>query len=143
MIHGWYYLHTNKQLIYKNSPDAIDDIRESDFCESVWAWDYERHTAWGILVEALSLGADKDRIKELADKWGCTDIDADNYAAYLGIDIGMDGAAHYARKRDFGNAQENPIGFGETYLEAMANLAKELGYTGGKMWNHTFKTLTA
>lgn len=143
MIQGWYYLHTNKQLIYKNSPDAIDDIRESDFCESAWAWDGERPTAWGILVEALSLGADKERVKELAEKWGCTDTDADNYAAYLGIDIGMDGSAHYARKRDFGNAQENPVGFGDSFLEAMAQLAKELGYAGGKMWNHTFKTLTA
>ena len=82
MIQGWYYLHENKELIYKNDPDAITDIRDSDLCHSAWAWDGQRHTAWQILTEALSLGAKSERIKELADKWGCTNADAENYAGY-------------------------------------------------------------
>lgn len=143
MIQGWYYLHVNKELIYKNNPDAITDIRDSDLCHSAWAWDGQRPTAWQILTEALSLGAKKERIHELAEKWGCTDVDAGNYAKYLGIELGMDGNAHYARCADFKNLQESPIGFGNSYLEAMSELAKELGYKGGKMWNATFKDLVS
>src|SRR5690606_24042457 len=139
---GWYYLHENKELIYKNNPDAIADIRDSDLAISAWAWDGQRSTAWSILVEALSIGAKKERIKELASKWGCDNKDAEQYAEYLGIEIGMDGNAYFARRRNFINLMESPIGFGDSYLEAMANLAKELGYTGGKMWNNTFKELT-
>lgn len=143
MIQGWYYLHENKELIYKNNPDAIVDIRDSDLCHSAWAWDGQRPTAWQILTEALSLGAKKERIKELAEKWGCTDADAENYAGYLGIELGMDGNAYYARRSDFENLQESLIGFGDSYLEAISELAKELGYKGGKMWNTTLKDLVS
>ena len=38
MILGWYYLHVNKELIWKNDPDAIVDIRDSDLCHSAWSW---------------------------------------------------------------------------------------------------------
>lgn len=141
MIEGWFYLHENKELIYKNDSDAIVDIRDSDFCHSAWAWDGERPTAWQILVEALSLGAKKERIQDLAVKWKCDDGDAFRYANYLGIELGIDGDSLYARRLDFVNIQESPIGFGDSYLEAMAELAKELGYKGGKMWNATFNDL--
>lgn len=141
MIQGWYYLHENKELIYKNSPDAIIDIRDSDLCSAAWAWDGERPTAWQILVEALSLGANIERINQLAEKWGCTDLDSLNYANYLGILIGEDGNMKKATMKDFTNIQESPIGFGSTYLEAMAELAKELGYKGGKRWHTTFSDL--
>lgn len=141
MTQGWYYLHTNKELIYKNYPDAIADIRESDFCTSAWPWDGTPQSAWRILVEANALGANKDRIQELIPKWGCSNEDAFNYADYLGIDIGMDGNAHYARKKDFVNLQESPCGFGDSYLEAMSDLANQLGFKGGKLWNSDFQLL--
>lgn len=142
-IQGWYYLHENKELIYKNNPDAIQDIRESDLCHSAWAWDGQRQTAWQILVESLSLGAKKERVKELSETWHCDNKDAEQYADYLGLQVGMDGNAYYARKSDFENLQESPAGFGDSYLEAMSELAKEIGYKGGKMWNATFKDLVS
>ena len=70
-IQGWYYLHQNKDLIYKPNPDAIVDIRDSDLCHSAWAWDGQRSSVWQILVEANSLGANKERIEELSKKWVC------------------------------------------------------------------------
>lgn len=143
MIQGWYYLHENKDLIYKGSPDAIEDIRDSDLCHSAWPWDGERPTAWRILVEAKSLGVRPDRIKELADKWKCTNDDAEQYAKYVGIELGMDGNQCFARRADFINLQESHCGFGDTNLDAMADLCKQLGFTGGKMWNSTFSDLTA
>ncbi len=138
MIQGYYYLHENNDLIYKNTPDAILDIRDSDLCKSAWAYDGQRPTAWQILVEALSLGANQNRIKELSDKWNCKDDDAENYAKYLGINLNVDGTAKTAYKEDFTNLQECPCGFGDTYLEAMADLCKQLGFVGGKMWTKTF-----
>lgn len=140
-IEGWYYLHENKEMIYKNNPDAIIDIRDSDLCHSAWGWDGQRETAWNILVEALSLGAKKERIEELAANWRCTDGDAEYYAAVIGVDLGMDGNQRYARGLNFINLQESPCGFGDSYLEAMADLCKQLGYKGGKMWNASFKDL--
>lgn len=141
-ITGWYYLHTNGSLIYKNDPDAIVDIRESDLCLSAWPVDPEdRLCAWNLLVEALSLGVDKSRIDELASKWFCDNEDAVEYASRVGAILGMDGNKFTATKADFINLQESPCGFGNSYLEAMADLCKQLGYKGGKMWNSTFGSL--
>lgn len=140
-IKGWYYLHENKDLIYKPDSSAIVDIRDSDLCHSAWAWTEERPDAWKILVEALSLDARKDRIKELAQKWGCNDEDARHYADYLKITLGQDGNQKTAQRSDFINLSESPCGFGNTYLEAMADLCKQLGFKGGKMWQTGFEDL--
>ena len=142
-IIGWYYLHTNGSLIYKRElGDTSADIRESDFARALWPMDPEnREGAWNICVEALALGADAVRVKELADKWHCDDADAQVYADHLGIGLKMDGNQWHATQSGFVNIQESHNGFGDTPLEAMAELCKELGYTGGKMWNHTFKSL--
>jgi hypothetical protein len=141
MIEGYYYLHANNDLIYKPNPDAITDIRESDFCHSAWGWDGQRPTAWRILVEALSLAANKKRIFELAEKWECDGDDALNYANYVKIVLGSDGNQKIAYGKNFTNLQESPCGFGDTYLEAMADLCKQIGFSGGKMWNATFSDL--
>ena len=141
-IKGWFYLHTNGQLIWKNNPDAIEDIRESDLCTSAWAFTGgDRKEAWNILVEALSIGAEKTRIEKLAKDWGIDDSDAPNYAEAIGIKLGVDGNQVYATKQDFIDLQTSPAGFGNNYLEAISELCKELGYTGGKMWNTTFEKL--
>lgn len=141
-ISGWYYLHENGSLIYKNNPDAIADIRDSDLCLSAWPISVEdRSTAWAFLVEAGSLGVDKQKINELIEKWKCNDEDAVHYAQYVGIDLGEDGNQKTAAKKDFINPQESPMGFGDTYLQAMQGLCHELGYKGGKMWNAVFESL--
>lgn len=141
-IQGWYYLHTNGNLIYKSSPDSACDIRDSDFARSLWPMDTtDRAGAWNILVEASALGAEPSRIAELAEKWSCDDADASHYAAFLGLNLYLDGNAWCATLDDHVNLQESPTGFGKTALEAMAALCKELGYTGGTMWNKTFKDL--
>jgi len=83
----------------------------------------------------------KDRINELAEKWGCSDGDADIYAERIGINLFLDGNAWGAARKDFVNLQESPSGFGNTKLEAMAELCKELGYKPSKMWGATFHDL--
>lgn len=139
---GIYYLHKNNDLIYKHGTDAAPDIRESDFAKSMWFVDKkDREGAWSILVEALSLGAKRSRVLELAEKWGCNDDDADIYADRLNLVLKLDGDVWCCHHLNFTNIQECPVGFGDTKIDALAAFCSEIGYIGGKMWNKTFKDL--
>ena len=139
---GWYYLHQNGDLIYKPSPDAIVDIRDSDFAVCSWPIDISsRKSAWELLVEASALGAKESRISELADKWSCTNDDADMFAKVIGVELKLDGNAWCAHRKDFIDLQPSPAGFGDDKLSAMSALAKELGISGGHMWRSTFADL--
>jgi len=70
---GYYYLHTNGDLIYKRF-DPGEDV--SDLVRRVWPVDIrDRATAWRIVLEGLALGARVSRVRELATKWGCTAAD--------------------------------------------------------------------
>ena len=142
-MEGWYYLHTNGELIYKRElGGTAADIRESDFARGMWPIDpTDREGAWTILVEGLAAGAKAERIKELADKWKCTDEDGLIYAARVGATVRKDGDQWLATRSDFQNVQESPSGFGPTVLEAMSALAKELGYRPAKMWGTSFSDL--
>jgi hypothetical protein len=141
-IEGWYYLHENGDLIYKPDSDAAMDIRDSDFAKALWPMDkLDREGAWTILVESLAAGARPERVKELAAKWKCGDNDAAMYAERIGARIGKDGDAWYATRADFIDLQVSPAGFGDTALEALAALAKELGFKPSKMWGASFKQL--
>lgn len=139
-IEGWYYLHTNGDLIFKKDyPGVAADIRESDFARMLWPMDpTDRFGAWRILIEASALDANKERIADLVTKWGCNDADADELAKRCGITIELDGNAWCATHAGFINLQESEAGFGENKLEAMADLAKHLGFSASKMWGPTF-----
>ncbi|WP_272516321.1 MULTISPECIES: hypothetical protein [unclassified Providencia] len=136
---GIYYLHENGDLIYKPGLDSVADVRESSFAKCSWLIDpSNRKCAWEILIEAQALGANKERIDELADKWKCNDDDAGAFADVVGVVIKADGDMWCAHKQDFTNIQEHPVGFGITKLDAMSDLAKSLGLTGGHLWRKTF-----
>ena len=143
MIDGYYYLHTNGDLIYKREfGDTAADLRESSFVRGLWPFhSNDRENAWSILVEALAGGANKARIGELANKWGCNNADAEIYAKHIDCKLYMDGDQHCATRLDFIDLQSSPAGFGDTALAAMAELAKELGYRPAKMWGNSFKGL--
>lgn len=141
-IQGWYYLHVNGELIYKPSPDAAMDIRDSDLARALWPMDpSDRMGAWTILVEALAAGANRDRINELAAKWNCGNDDAQEYAKRVQCLLSMDGDQWCATRADFVNIQESPCGFGKTALRAMADLCTELGYRPAKIWGTSFAEL--
>lgn len=142
-IEGWYYLHTNGDLIYKRALPGTDaDIRESDFATAIWPFDpTDRAGAWTILIEGLAAGAKGHRVDELAAKWKCDDADAVNLAGHFGISIDRDGNEWRANRSDFVNLQESPAGFGVTCLRAFADLAKAVGYKPSKMWGRGFREL--
>lgn len=69
MDEHYYYLHTNGELIHKRFMPESD----SPFVKKVWTVDTSnRVDAWTVVLEALALGAQDERIKELAKKWGLT-----------------------------------------------------------------------
>lgn len=142
-IEGWYYLHTNGDLIYKRElGGTVADIRESPFAVGLWPFDHtDRECAWKILVEAGAAGARQARIKELTEKWYCDDEDALIYANFIGVKLDRDGNQQCATRQDFINLQESPAGFGDTALDAMIDLCKTLGYRPSKMWGPTFSDL--
>lgn len=144
MNEGYYYLHTNGDLIYKKDVGGaqVADFRESDFVKMFWSLDLSnRYDAWRMLVEAKALGASQSRIDELAEKWGCNDEDAQHFADVLSIDLKMDGAQWCAHRSDFINLAESPAGFGDDCLSAMADLINNLGYKPAKTWGATIREL--
>lgn len=140
MTVGWYYLHVNGSLIFKQDlPDIVADFRESDLVKMFWSFDTEnREDAWQILVEALSAGASKTRIIELAIKWGCDNTDAEVYANRIGIKLFKSGDLYFASQIQ---SQENPCGSGVSCLEALADLCTKLGYRPQKRWSSGFTDL--
>lgn len=139
-LEGWYYLHTNGDIIYKRELGGTRaDLADSDFVRSVWPFDpADRKGAWDIVVEATALGARAERIAALAEHWGCDDVDAENYAAHLNARIFRDGDRWCATRADFTNIQDSPVGFGVTSIQALGALCKALGFTGRRTWSATF-----
>lgn len=142
-IEGWYYLHTNGELIYKRElGGTAADIRESDFARCLWPMNpADRLCAWNIVVEGLAAGANKERVEELAKLWKCDDDDADIYGLHIGVQFMREGDQWMAHRLDYENLQESPVGFGPTKLEAMSELARALGYQPSKMWGASFADL--
>ena len=144
MTTGYYYLHTNRNLLYKRALDDAQtaDFRESDLVRMFWAFDIEdRESAWQVLIEAAALGAKPERIQELADLWMCDDVDALIYAKRAGCSVFMDGNQWCATARSFVDLQESTAGFGDTALAAMTDLCQRLGYVGGKTLGATYADL--
>lgn len=132
------YLHTSGSLQWK--PGYTWGDLDSDFARSAWhISELTKTKAWEIAVEALSLGASID---EYRSKWELTDDNALHYASKIvKCDLFKDGNQWCATKRDFVNIQESPCGFGDTALDALAGLCKDLGFKGRGMWSHGFDSL--
>jgi hypothetical protein len=72
---GFYYLHTNGDLIFKPASVVEHDSEyfSSPFVKKVWMIETkERKDAWKLILESLANGARLDRVKELATKWNMT-----------------------------------------------------------------------
>jgi hypothetical protein len=98
---GYYYLHKDtKDLIYKPAicVDSDPQYFDSPFVQKVWRFDSsDRLDAWTICVEALAMGAKRERVFELKEKWGLTDLANDvNKVAEVAFQSGQ----QHARKLD-------------------------------------------
>ncbi len=76
---GYYYLHTNGDLIYKNAyvVDSDPEYFTSPFVRKFWCIRTDnRSDAWTVILEALALGCNVDRAKELINEWGLNKQDS-------------------------------------------------------------------
>ena len=124
-VTGYYYLHTNGDLVFKK---VYPDVFDSNVVLRVWPFIADNRTcAWAICIEALALGVQESRIKELQEKWHLTNEDAVEFATRAGMRVYMDGDAWCATFVDFENLQESPAGLGDDALHALAALIREVG----------------
>lgn len=144
---GWYYLHVNGSLIFKVGLGTTkEDIMYSDLALAMWPIDpADRMLTWNCLVEALAGGADYKRVMELAGKWGCTNDDAHQYAKRVGFRLAYCVGTHRegwtASTTHPSDSERFRIGFGNTALGAMADLAMKLGYRNDKSGCNAFPLL--
>jgi hypothetical protein len=82
MAKYYYYLHENGELILK-LPIVVESDPEyfnSPFVRKVWTIDMgERSTLWRFILEAITLNASIERIRELMGKWAMTIEDSFEY----------------------------------------------------------------
>jgi hypothetical protein len=128
-INGWYYLHSNGDLIFKQTQPEIEP---GGFVRRVWPIDTtDRVHAWVLCIESLAMGANRERIDELVAKWGLTDADAQQFLVHFTtkqdeplLKLDRDGDQWCATFSDFVNLQESRAGFGKTALDAFADLVR-------------------
>ena len=130
---GYYYLHTNGDLIYKpRTDDGVEaDLRESDFVRAFWPVSEDRLSAWDMLLAADLLGAD---VRPLLEKWKIDDADAGFYAAHCGLLIDRDGNKWCATGPNFDNLAVSPAGFGNTWFDAIVGLLCDSKFPQPKTW---------
>lgn len=126
---GFYYLHENKELIYKRADDGTEaDFRESPFVVAFWpVWKESRESAWRTLVEGLAAGASKDTVARLAAVWSCNDVDGQRYASRIGVTIRRHGEGWIA------SVPSNRSEVAPSVLEALAQLCASMGYQPSKV----------
>lgn len=127
-VEGFYYLHTNGDLIYKkNFSDSVwADLNESNFVVKFWPFTKFRNNAWDIATQAKALGASENRVQELVEKWGLTDEDSEKYLELEGLQLTRDGDKWcVVRKEGFTNIQECNAGFGDDVVTAISQLYVE------------------
>lgn len=113
---GFYYLHENGDLIYKRTQPELD----SPFVKRIWpVYPEDRACAWIICIEALALGASKERVNELVNKWGLTNEDAFLFAQHLKFELLQVPEGWRVRY-----SEDTREAVAETPLEAFAAFAK-------------------
>ena len=135
-VSGYYYLHSNGDLIYKREGFFDSKDCDSNFVEAIWPIDLsDRTCAWLMLIEAGSLKADENRLDELILLWGINDKDAPNFAEVLEDILLLKKIGDrwittfrsniYSNYSDFLDPELRTLGFGKTAFEALIDLATE------------------
>lgn len=135
MLTGHFFLNTDGDVFYKSiiSSEALKPYYDNPYIRAIWAFDpADPRKSANILVEALAAGADRNRVFELAKRWGRTDETMRQYAEGLDLIVEMDENAWCVKRKDFECLATDPAGFGHTVLEALAELAVQLGYEARK-----------
>jgi hypothetical protein len=126
---GYYYLHTNRDLIFKPAMVITDpSYFDSPFVRKVWPIRLQdRGTAYLMLIDAQAMGAKVERITELRMKWAMTDEDTQIWADRMGFKLfRVHGDQWCATLPTFINLIESAAGFGNTRWDALVELCREV-----------------
>lgn len=128
---GYFYLHTNRELIYKPDIDGRlkEDLDSSDLVTAYWpvASD-DRESLWTCLVEAAARGANPEKIEFMVKTHGMDSADAVMYAERIGFKLaGSDVRKLWAAfSSNFVDQRHSGIGLGETAFDAIVELCRSL-----------------
>jgi hypothetical protein len=67
--------------------------------------------------------------------------DCVNYINFLNARLSKDGDQWCVTRGDFVDLQVSPAGFGDTPMDALADLLKDVGFKGRGMWCHDTNSL--
>lgn len=126
---GFFYLHTNGELIYK--PEATisrrQDLEESDFVVQYWPVASNHRTSlWTCLIEAAARGANQSCIDHMKKTHDITNEDAAGFARALDFKLVGNGRFFVAFNYNFIDQKHSAIGFGETAFDAIIDFQKRL-----------------
>jgi hypothetical protein len=127
---GYYYLHVDGKLLFKRElPGTREDLLESTFVTAFWPVDpSDRECAWRIILDSQALGAPEERIRKLADKWGCGTDDAEILLKRLGLKLLYDAPVWLVVDRDFVEFDGiMPIGSSASVIEAIIDFFRAVG----------------
>ena len=119
-IDGYYYLTKEGDLIpTKDKPELSSNGPVKCFWPVVTD---NRLSAWLIVSEGLALGAKRERIEALREKWSLSDEDAKVFAEKQSVTIREEGGQFIAVDK----IDENrPRGTGASPFDAIANYIKQ------------------
>lgn len=128
---GYYYLHTNGELIYKpygREYNPIQDFEESPFVVAYWLINTNnRADAYNMLIRANMLEANHERIDELLTKWNMTNEDTKNYCKAFGIRWGQKGELFTASAEKPETKEESAIvGEASTLFYALCDFYEQM-----------------
>lgn len=133
-IKGYVCMKQNGDLDYIfKSKISEDDLINHNSIKMYWEYSHEDIAdSWDILIEAIAVEANEKEIKMLSNAWGLDDKEAQTYAKLRKIKLFKDGNQWCATKSNFKDLQSSPSGFGDTCLDAIGELCKNLGFKVSK-----------
>jgi hypothetical protein len=138
-ISSWYALLKDGDLVHaipaedQTVAGVHDKLVQDARVAHIWPVDTgNRLLAWTTLVEAGAMGANKDRIFQLAALWECTNTDAKVYATRVGCVLFEEMGYYYATVKEFKDTATMSLNGKPSALEALISLARGLGLVPAK-----------
>lgn len=127
---GVFYLHENREIIYKHGYTWAD--LDHEFVRSVWPVGdpATKMDLWTIAVEAGAMGVP-------FEGYDFSDDDALIYAGRVGCGLFQEGSRWVATRRDYCT----PVGIGDSGLSALAGLCRALEFNGRWVFSDSFLEL--
>jgi hypothetical protein len=131
---GWVYLHRQFRSLMLR-PTKPPEYPEPGWKFIGFLWPYEDNLQGKllILIEAMAMGIDRERLLALADKWDVGNQKAiETFCSSRDLVVDSWSAGFLARRVGFLAGWRDPSGNGKTRLDALAELVKDdkfaLGY---------------